>query len=242
MLVAYELPLKYYSDNSLTAAINWTYAPEINNQKVPFLLSYLTVRQNSVLSSLEPDQTVVYPFRKMDFRGNTSDVIVIEKDPDGCLTVLDSKFNNRAAFPDFPPELKQAIALSNLNRINQNPSQIALPIPAYFDPLPQDSWCFFFEKAELARQSGDWQQVADIYQSAQDRGRKPNLSSEYYPFIEGLGMRGQVMEALDLSREVVTEQPSARRGVCQIWSRIRENQKISMSEYEKVFGEFTCDR
>ena len=33
MLVAYELPFRYYSDNSLTAPINWSYQSRLQNRE-----------------------------------------------------------------------------------------------------------------------------------------------------------------------------------------------------------------
>ena len=92
MLVAYELPFHYYSDNSLTAPINWSYSPDYKTGNIPYALFYLTVRGNSSLKQLDPNIEVVHKFRSLEFHGNTSNMIVIYQPENGCLRILDRKF------------------------------------------------------------------------------------------------------------------------------------------------------
>ena len=136
MLVAYELPFRYYSDNSLTAPINWSYSPDYKTGNIPYALFYLTVRGNSALKQLDPNIEIVHKFRSLEFHGNTSDMIVIYQPENGCLRILDRKFTNQDTLPRLKDPLPQAIALSNLDRIIPNPVNSAQPIPAYF-PQPE---------------------------------------------------------------------------------------------------------
>jgi hypothetical protein len=245
MLVAYELPFRYYSDNSLTAPINWSYSPDYKTGNIPYALFYLTVRGNSALKQLDPNIDIVHKFRSLEFHGNTSDMIVIYQSEDGCVRILDPKFTNEDTLPRLKDPLPQAIGLSNLDRIIPNPVKAAQPIPAFFPQSSTKPWCYYFEKADLARQISDWKQVKTLW----DQTTKESLSavdvSEYYPFIEGLGFSGEVNEAIDLSRMVNEKKPSLHKGLCQIWGRIESESGIGDSEkriIDEIKVELRCNQ
>ncbi len=213
MLIAYELPFKYYSDNSLTAAINWTYAPEYHGGDLPFVLDYLTVRKNSVLKQLDPGIAITQKYRSLEFKGNTSDVVVLYLSDSGCLRVLDEVYTGKDTIPNLKDPLPQAIALSNLDRIITNSVTVAQPIPQYFDTPNTTTWCYFFEKADLARQVGNWEYVMNLWQELKRLSLSPGDLTEYSPFIEAMGFSGEIEEAGILSNYVNEKKPSLTQRV-----------------------------
>jgi hypothetical protein len=242
ILATQNFPLTYYSDNSLTAPINWTYAPDIQGTRIPYLVSYLEVRKNSVFSNFLPNQPAHYPLRKLDFYGNTSDTVVVYKPVLGCLTVLDDKYNNWLSFPYLPDQLQQAIPLSNPDRIIANAARVIKPIPQYFEDRDENTWCYYYEKAELARQTGDWLNVVALWDKSQKGQMVPNQATEYYPFVEGLGMSGKMDQAISLSRKVISIQPGDHNGICQIWGRIEAVNPAIQDVYTRLQKEFRCNQ
>lgn len=83
----HEFPLKDVSDIQLTAPLNWIYAPQISDRKIPYVLLYLKTRFNP--STLQDHQSIDIKYRTVDFNGSTSNSLVIYKEADGCLRVLD---------------------------------------------------------------------------------------------------------------------------------------------------------
>jgi hypothetical protein len=242
ILATNEFPLTYYSDNSLTAPLNWTYAPDIQGTQIPYLVSYLEVRKNSVFSNFLSNQPAHYPLRKLDFYGNTSDTVVVYKPDIGCLTVLDEKYNNLISYPGIPNQFAQAIPLSNPGRIITDSKREVKPIPQYFKERSKDTWCYYYEKAELARQDGDWETIQTLWNKAQKEKLTPYLATEYYPFVEGLGMNGKIDEALELSRKAISIRHSDHNGICQIWSRIKGANPSIQDTYTQLWKEFRCNQ
>jgi hypothetical protein len=72
-----ELPVTYYSDNSLTAPLNWIWAPSNNSQQLAYLLLYPSQRMGGSLTSLNPGTPISEDYLVANFRGNTSQTVAI---------------------------------------------------------------------------------------------------------------------------------------------------------------------
>lgn len=221
-LVAYELPLTYVADLQVTAPLTWIYAPDLNERKLPYVLLYVSSRQNSFLATLDANIPINVQYRTVYFSGNTSDIVVIYKEPGGCLRVLDPVYGNAETISSWRRFLEGAIPLSNLDLIDPE-----APTPdldrTLFGPEPAHDWCYFYAKAELARQTGDWGSVADLYHRAESEGLKASTPVEYLPFIEAFAMTGDTKTAVDLSQRTVDSQQSLCTALTILWARVSKN-------------------
>ena len=68
--------------------------------------------------------------------------------------------------------------------------QPAVPQEFAFGNEPEHSWCYYYEKAELASQLGDWNQVAALGEEALRLELHPNDRSEWLPFLYGYAISG----------------------------------------------------
>jgi hypothetical protein len=184
MLLTYELPLKYASDAQITAPLNWAYAPDLNSREMPYALVYAKSRYNSeMLPSFKPNTPINFNYRTVNFSGSTSDMIVIYKDADGCLRVLDSVHGNADTIFGASYFLTDAIHLSNPGLIQTDAPQPELDA-TIFGEEPAHDWCYFYEKAELARQDAKWGEIANLYKQARKNGFSASMPVEHLPFIE----------------------------------------------------------
>jgi uncharacterized membrane protein len=62
------------------------------------------------------------------------------------------------------------------------------PPEVIFGPEPAHDWCYIYQKATLARQKGDWDQVAALLTEAGEKGSVPQDSIEWLPFIQAAAM------------------------------------------------------
>lgn len=220
MLIAYELPFKYYSDNSLTAAVNWIYAPENHSYNLPYVLDYMSVRKNSYLSDLNPGVTVNQPYRSMMFTGSTSDSVVLYQQAGGCLHVMDTVYSNKKTIPQASLRVGPAIPLSNLGQIITHPD-VPAAVPSDLNRrAPKEDWCAYFEKADLARQDGNWTKATQLGEQALKADLSAKDPSEWLPFIEAFAHTGKEDQALQISREQAKTYDSIINGLCQTWGRI----------------------
>jgi hypothetical protein len=220
MLLTDELPLPYYSDYSLSAPLNLIYAPNLKpSDSMPYILLYTKARLNKSLPTLAPDKPVQFNYRAMSFIGNTSQSVVIDQPIPGCLRVMDEKYNDQQTIPDLPDELKAAIHLSNLKNILPDANPPAVPPANLFGSEPSHTWCYYFEKIELAKQSGDWQKVIEIRNQAGNLGFTALLPTEELPLLEAYTHTNQYDSAIQLTQKLSEGNPAFISGLCHVWNR-----------------------
>ncbi|MCX6081643.1 MAG: hypothetical protein NTW32_19120 [Chloroflexi bacterium] len=237
-LLTYELPIKYASDFQITAPINWMYSSSIANRELPYLLLYIKSRINSpALPSLKPDSPIELQYRTTKFSGNTSNTVVLYKEADGCLRVLDSVYGNSETVPGANYYLTDAIPLSNPNQILAGSPQPVLD-ETLFGKEPAHDWCYYYEKAELARQQSDWKTIVKLHKHAQKAGLTVSLPVENFPFIEAYANAGDLKTALELTQQTVKQQKELCPAINSLWDRIFQSlppQTFNLDEIKKQF-------
>jgi len=214
-VLANDIPLHYYSDNSLTAPLNWMYSPENHTLEMDYVLYYPTVRVGLALTQPLRDLPIKQAYRAAAFEGSTSQVLALFYSPPGCVHVLDVLLDD--SMPNLPRSLSAWVPLSRLDLIL---TQTPLPrTPPFFPDEPSHDWCYYFEKADLARQMGDWQAVADLGDRAFAVDH-PNDASERLVFVEGYAHVGAWGRAEELSLQASEQNPAVNRMICHTWERI----------------------
>lgn len=228
LLLTHELPFQYVTDNSLSAPLNWTFDPQNTSRGMRYMLVYTKARLGTdLLPRLAANIPIHYPYRTFTFDGSTSQAVVIFYPVPGCLRVMDPVYSNQAVFPDLTYMLTDAISLSDPGLITPEADQPATPPAALFGPEPPHDWCYYFEKAELARQSSYWEEVARIGRAARDLGLQARLPLENLVFIEGSLRTGDWDTARQLTLQTWQAGEKAQAGLCATWKRFSEDQDIA---------------
>ncbi|MHB8776942.1 MAG: hypothetical protein ACYC6R_04165 [Anaerolineales bacterium] len=220
-LLTYELPLKYVSDLQLTAPLNWIYASELHNRNLPYVLFYLKTRFNS--ASLKADEPIQLQYRTVNFNGSTSNSVVIYKEADGCLRVLDPIYGNAETIPGANIYLVNAVSLSNPDLIKTDSPDPVLD-ETLFGAEPAHDWCYYYLKAELARQQTDWEGVVKLYNQAQKEGFSASMPVENLPFIEAFAMTGDTDMAIKLTERTIEGQNTLCPALGTLWKRAMQTQ------------------
>lgn len=114
--------------------------------------------------------------------------------------------------------MREASVLSNPQQILASPSAI---MPSIYYPEPAHGWCYYFEKADLARQLRNWNEVAKLGDTAFRLIDHPNNPVERFVFIEGYAHVGDWDRALKLSKESYqVSKDYVGPLLCQLWKRI----------------------
>ncbi|MBI5295536.1 MAG: hypothetical protein HY869_08680 [Chloroflexi bacterium] len=233
-----NLPLE--TDLSFTAPINWMYAPEYSGGDLPYALLYAEARLGGgVLTGLQPGRALTLPFRTVEFHGSTDAALVFLVPGNGCLRVLDPALGDAVTYEKESETLTQIIPLSKPSLILTDAPQAQLSAPP-FGAEPEHAWCYFYEKAELARQVGDWQKILDLGMQARSLGYQPEDVFEWLPFIEAQARVGDVDEALALSRDSIRQVGRVRKGVCHVWERVQAQVPERSASSSQALNEFGC--
>jgi uncharacterized membrane protein len=83
-----------------------------------------------------------------------------------------------------------------------------------FGPEPDHDWCYYYEKAGLARQRGDWNEVLRLADEAWDKDLKPIDLIEWMPFLQAYALNGRTDEMIGISGVIQSDEYVARQ-VCQ---------------------------
>ncbi|MBM3137161.1 MAG: hypothetical protein FJZ98_03115 [Chloroflexi bacterium] len=206
------LPTFYYPSNSYTSLLNWTYDPQASDGKENYKIIEISQRLGNVLPSLDPDVPIIHG----SFNGNTSKSITIFKTSSGCLHVLrpDDLF-----YRDIAPTLNEAMKLTDVELIDPDPSKPARP-PALMYPEPAHGWCYYLQKAELARQEENWEKVADIALEVENQSLTPPVPFDWAVFVEGFAELGDFDLAADYLRRIATQPPGYDAALCAFIERL----------------------
>ncbi len=217
-LVLMNEELSFYADNSISAPLNWIYAPDQSGENIHYVLFYPTNRKASSLSDLKPGLPVHFSYIAGEFDGNTSDALAFYYDPPACLRLLEPELDQDNRFILDDSLMREASALSNPDRILESPNAV---MPAAYAPEPAHGWCYYFEKAELARQFGKWDEVVSLGDAAFNLDDHPNNPVERFVFIEGYAHMGDWDHALKLSKESYkVSKDYVGPLLCRLWERI----------------------
>lgn len=219
-------------DMDATWAVNVLYDFQITDGSIPYM--FITPEQEMYF---QPDVAFKRPARNLIFHGNTSDAIaVLRQTENSCLRVLDSAYM-------YDPMLEEGsgklIPLSDLSRIIPEPEPV-LPDADIFGPEPPHTWCYYFQKADLARQMRNWNEVLDLYQQAQQLGFYPEYGAEYIPFIEAYAQTGDWQKAYDLTLAAEELTPRHKRLLCSNWFRLAKIPSADMKMVEQVDRTLSC--
>lgn len=236
IVLSNDLPVTYYSDNSLTGPFNWIYSPpgEMN-----VILYFASIRVGKTLPSVEPGLAHELYYIGPTFYGNTDNILVVNFSPPGCFRVIDPEVeaDNRL----LPPAVRDVARYSNQSVIlfeKQN------QLPAQFYRGAQTGWCTYFEQAELARQKADWGEVVRLADLAFALNDTPNDPVERFVYIEGYAHQGDWKIAVELSKaSYKISKNYVGPLLCKLWGRINretESTPEQASAVGEIQSEFGC--
>jgi len=223
LILTHQLPLDYETDLSFTAPLNWIYAPKVIPPELPNVLLFTEKRLGGpTLPELKTGIPVTIRYRTVSYHGSTSNALVIFVPSSGCLRVMDPIYANGKVYEKESKFLTDAIPLSNPSRILVDSIPPDLPRSLFGDE-PAHTWCYFYEKTELARQKGDWSNVVALGEEALAQGYKPTDPFEWLTIIEGYARTDNVEAAIQISRNSLQADPKFRKGLCNLWGRVLDS-------------------
>jgi hypothetical protein len=218
-MIMNEGALDYYADNSLSAALNWIYAPDNHSDKMDYVLFYPKTRLKTVaLPKLEAGLPVYFNYEAGEFHGNTSQTLVLYYAPPGCLRILDPDVERVNRLIPETSLIRFAARMSVPELILDEPGA---RMPDAYGSEPDHDFCYYFQKADLARQFEDWDTVVKMSEMASSFEEHPFDPAEQMVFIEGYAHAGEWERAIELSKQAhaVSEEVVGQM-LCQLWERI----------------------
>jgi hypothetical protein len=241
-------PFSFSSDNSMTFPLNLTYSPENKTQEIDHVYYSISARLGNQLTALAPGLPVRQDYLAGNFDSTTDRVVVVHYTPPGCFRVLHPVYDRDlpraplnvetarrwivAGVPVLLQSSYRALPLSNLDQILPD-AQTSATLPGVFGVEPDHKWCYYFEKADLERQQGNWTGVATIGDDVFAIPYYPDDYAEYLPFVEAYARTGRWETARNLTRSVANQMPVLEPALCAIWQRVPVDASAGMTS-EKI--------
>jgi hypothetical protein len=233
-IISFEQPSASIPGYDASFALNVLYNGRIVNGATPY---WFFTNDRFLNFKLLPGRSISYDDRNLKFTGNTSESIaVLRQGSDRCLQVLDAAYTNE---PFYEADESQLIPISNVGRIRAEAGQDP-PNPQVFGSEPDHDWCYYFEKADLARQLGQWSSVLELEKQAKAQGLAPGFGPEYVPFIEAHARSGDWQKALELSQAADITTAEMKPLLCFTWDRLGKLPGANGSAVEKARQTFSC--
>ncbi len=140
---------------------------------------------------------------------NKSLLLVLPQDG-SCLKVVD---RDALTVPlAFDPRLLPILRFSYIDQIDVA-GAAEPPRGDIFGIEPEHTWCYFYQKAELARQAGDWDAVRGIGEEVLSTGLKAKDRAEWLPFLMAY-LEGGDREGASLVAEKIRAIAVTGREIC----------------------------
>jgi hypothetical protein len=151
--------------------------------------------------------------RDIKLHRDYNNVLLLSVSPlSSCLHVIDGRLPVYSSAETLL--VRQVGEYSKIDRII--PSGTApLPPPSIFGTEPEHGWCYYYQKASLARQVGDWEEVNRIYDQVVALNLEASDKSELLPFFEALVNVGRVDEAEVLYNKQIKGNAAVRLPLCE---------------------------
>jgi len=231
ILLSGEEFLLYMGDYPLAYGINTIYAKKGDSFNETRTADYWYFPLSEFYSSLnqhlngEPFSTTR---AGATFQGEPDGSIVISFEPENsqCLWVMRPEYASNKALSQNMRQLTSISFIERIERAPENPDSFLLK---YLYTNPEQDWCYYYEKADLAYQYEDWDEILDFWKAARQSDLQPGNGFELLPFIEAYAHTNdwKTAERLTLSS------PKTAQGIdpllCNTWSKL-ENNTVSSPE------------
>lgn len=151
-----------------------------------------------------------------------------------CLRVLqpiDSEYRH------YPETLRQLASQSSLAAISLS-GTVNRDVTKSI--LREDSethrWCYYYQKAELARQSLNWDEIIVLWEKALDQNLRPRHGMEFLPFVEAYARLSDFETAIMLSKHASKISRGMNSPLCSLWREVSGQTPI----FERVKDAFDC--
>ena len=217
-IVALNRLSEFMPTSSTSSAINTLYPQSENQVQVDYWGFDLGLTAN--VEAIENGDVLESNYRGMLFSAESADSLLLTYQPEaGCLWVLTPLDVNN----DYLPfEYRALASSSNVSRILAEKTSSGTPEKIFGDQSSK-IWCSFYQRAELARQFGNWQDVIDLINEADENGFSANYGVERLALVEANARSGNWGEAEQVSEEILAKHVRNSSMLCALWVQFSED-------------------
>ncbi len=198
------MPFGSVAEYSIWFALNAIYDQNIENTTLDYVYLSATRHRYNQISDFAEDGIITGKLRSLFFTGSTSSALVFYEEPkQRCYWFVNP---DDAYLPNLNQEEKDLFSISHLDQIDNEHRTNSKIVSQLFGAEINHNWCYFYQKAELAAQFENWNEIGNLKAGAENVGEKPEHGRELFPFIQAYAHLDQwdqvkiyTLQALDLT-------------------------------------------
>jgi hypothetical protein len=159
-------------------------------------------------------------------------LIATQSGSGSCVRILDAAQPELSSFDSYRIQLVAPYSNGKSILADEKPT---IPASEFFGTEPNHQWCYFYQKASLARQQGKWDEVISLMEKALDEGFYPADSIEWMPLLEAYANTGQEKK-LRPYVSIINAEPLLTSQACSILSNAAQTEEMQ-TYIEKKFCE-----
>ncbi len=174
------------------------------------------VLNNDTYKDMKLGSSYEKSFRSFYFNFSYEDILVFTKPTrNSCLRIFD---NNQIELSIYDHPLISLISSeSQINRISpENSINYTMFEQVFGKQNEEQTWCYIYEKASLARQFGNWQEIIEYHKLAQENNLTPFDPIEWFPFMQAYAYTNNI-EGFNQFVPAINETPYYRYQACQLF-------------------------
>lgn len=180
-------PALVEEDYFIWGPANLIYQPESANEKYVQPAIYAALLNEETVASVQSKQPQDFSNRRgiRTYKNYRNILVLSQPTPSSCVQVIDGQ---RIELSSSEDERVKAIAsFSEVEHILTSEA-FRTPPATPFGVEPSHGWCYFYQKAALARQMGDWQEAARLGDEALALGFSAGDEIEWMPFLQAYAL------------------------------------------------------
>ncbi len=217
---------------------NLIYYPEKQEANPVEIQIPAAVLTDDVVLEISTNGGVETPLRRGNYleRDFGNVLVMIQSRSNGCVRIINGDV------PELSPSDQHRLLLiapySRLENVVTE-GEFQTPPEVVFGQEPEHDWCFYYQKADLARQRGEWEQIPDLLKEALDHGYYPEDGLEWMPFLQANAVLGNV-DKMRSTAKLVTTDKFLRLQVCGIMTDFMKKETLN-DEVKTVIEHNICE-
>jgi len=216
---------------------NFIYYPEKQSNNPVVVKLPAAVLTGDVINQITTNGGVETPLRRGNYleRDFGNVLVMIQTNPNGCVRLI-----NGDAPELSPSDADRLVLIAPHSRLNAVIAEGESPTPPanIFGAEPEHGWCYFYQKADLARQRGEWEKISMLLEQALAAGEYPNDSLEWMPFLQASAVLDDVDKVRSTVKLVIADK-FLRLQVCEIMTDFMKKETLS-DEMKSVIEHGIC--
>jgi hypothetical protein len=216
---------------------NFIYYPEKQENNPVVVKLPAAVLTGDVINQITTNGGVETPLRRGNYleRDFGNVLVMVQSNPNGCV-----RFINGNAPELSPTDEDRLVLIAPHSRLDAVITDGESPIPPanVFGSEPAHNWCYYYQKADLARQRDEWEKIPPLLAQALNEGQYPNDGLEWMPFLQASAVLNDVDRVRSTIKLVSTDK-FLRLQVCDIMTGFAQKQPLS-DEMKSLIEQGIC--